>query len=303
VLVLVVFISMAYGAEDHFKEFLTKYKKHYEPEEYERRKEIFENNLNYIKQHNEENGVRFSINEHADKHISELVSRRRTFVSPQPSTVPNSFPDNWNWEKHGVVGPVQNQGSEGGDEIPFVDAVASCHALTGKSYSALSSQQVADCYHGGDSDYWKYILSAPGLDSAVCYPPSAGGRCKFQQSCCITSVQAVGRVIPGNETNLQESVLMTPVAVTVDASHTSFQLYGGGIYYESRCSSSNLDHEMLAVGWGVNSGGSEYWIVQNSWGESWGIQGYIYMARNRNNNCGIATFASYPIGCGPCNTQ
>ena len=72
--------------------------------------------------------------------------------------------------------------------------------------------------------------------------------------------------------------------------------YFAGVYYEPQCNSSALDHGVLVVGYGTDSEtGEDYWLVKNSWGTTWGMDGYIKMARNRDNNCGIATAASYPL--------
>ena len=94
--------------------------------------------------------------------------------------------------------------------------------------------------------------------------------------------------------------LLGPVSVAIDAGHRSFMLYDKdqvGIYYEPSCQSglNQLDHAVLVVGYGTDPSGEKFWIVKNSWGVGWGHGGYIFMARNRNNNCGIATYAVVPI--------
>jgi cathepsin L len=149
-------------------------------------------------------------------------------------------------------------------------------------------------------DAFQYIIANKGIDTETCYPYTAeDGSCHYSSSCCGATITGYTDVASGNEDDLKDAVYKTPVSVAIDASQSSFQFYSSGVYNEPDCSSTALDHGVLAVGYGT-SGSTPYWIVKNSWGTDWGMNGYIWMSRNKSNQCGIATMASYPTGCDTC---
>jgi len=167
-----------------------------------------------------------------------------------------------------------------------------------------SEQQLVDCSgsygnygcNGGlmDSAFDYIIKSSHGLNSEKKYPYTArDSSCKFISGDVVTTISGHTSVLKQNEGDLQKSIKQQPVSVAIDAGHSSFQFYHSGVYFESRCSPTQLDHGVLAVGYDTQSG-SDFYIVKNSWGTNWGAQGYILMSRGKNNNCGIATMASYP---------
>jgi len=119
--------------------------------------------------------------------------------------------------------------------------------------------------------------------------------CRFNPKNVGATVKNYSDIKAGDELALTEAIAnVGPISVAVDASHTSFQFYSSGVYDEPDCSNVNIDHSLAIVGYGTING-KDYYICKNSWGTQWGDKGYILMSRNKNNQCGIANIASYPI--------
>ncbi len=101
----------------------------------------------------------------------------------------------------------------------------------------------------------------------------------------------------GNETALEIAVATVgPISVAISVPK-SFMHYKSGVYEDVyHCSVLPLTHEVLVVGYGTDeASGMDYWLVKNCWGEKWGERGYVKMAKGKDNMCGIADSATYPI--------
>jgi len=220
----------------------------------------------------------------------------------------NDLPASVDWRTKGYVTGVKNQGQCGS-----CWAFSATGSLEGQTFKktgklpSLSEQNLVDCSrkfgnegcNGGLMDQaFSYIKSNNGIDTEASYPYQArNGKCRFNASNVAATDTGFVDVKTGDESALESAIAtIGPISVAIDASHNSFQLYKSGVYYEPKCKSAqaDLDHGVLAVGYGTSDDGTKYYIVKNSWDVTWGDQGYIQMSRERSNNCGIATDASYP---------
>merc|ERR1712178_461364 len=115
-------------------------------------------------------------------------------------------------------------------------------------------------------------------------PPKAGN-CVADASNSVGSISNCGATTKNSESELTTALAQVgAIGIAIDAGGIGFQLYSGGVYISSTCSSTRLNHAVTAVGYG-NLSGQDYFTVKNSWGTAWGDNGYILMAANRNNQC------------------
>jgi len=295
--------------------------KKYSSSEESLRRLIWEENLKRVALHNLEAAMgkhtyTLAMNEFADLSGEEfakivlgscVIPKRNstgaaTFLKSPFITVPTAV----DWRDKNLVTPIKDQKQCGSCwAFSTTGSLEGQHSKkTGKLVS-LSEQQLVDCSGkfgnfgcmGGLMDNaFRYIKANGGIDTEASYPYEArDGHCRFKPADIGATVAGYTDVPEGDEAALTQAIATVgPISVAIDASHFSFQLYHTGVYYEKRCSSTRLDHGVLAVGYGTEDGQDFYW-VKNSWGVSWGQKGYIKMARGRQNNCGIATQASYPL--------
>lgn len=166
----------------------------------------------------------------------------------------------------------------------------------------LSEQQLVDCVRkasgcrgGWMTDAYMYIARNGGINYDRDYPYRANdGGCRYQSSKPKVTIRGYAYLTGPNENMLKDMVATKgPVSVAIDAGG-NFASYSKGVYYNPSCSTNKFTHAVVIVGYGRENG-QDYWLVKNSWGSNWGLGGYIKMARNRNNHCGIASKASYPV--------
>jgi cathepsin L len=130
------------------------------------------------------------------------------------------------------------------------------------------------------------------LESEYTYK-AADGTCRDSSFSGKVSATQNNSVKAQSADALKAAIELGPVSVTVEADRAAFQGYKSGVLNDRSCGTS-LNHAITAVGWGT-SGSQDYYIVRNSWGSSWGDQGYINIATTSGRGiCGIQQVSVWP---------
>jgi len=307
--------AMAFTEKEYrtaFLKFVKDNNKVYAQDDFAGKFAAFKFNMDFVASWNADSEHhRVAINQFADLTLAEytamyLGTRQTVTGWTLEQGTPAAAPTSVDWRTKGAVTPIKDQGQCGSCwAFSAVGSTEGAHFLAKAALVSLSEQNLVDCSdaegnqgcNGGlMTQAFDYIIKTKGIDTEASYKYTAqDGNCKFKVADIGATLTKYTNVAAGSETDLVAKIVEGPTSVAIDASHSSFQLYKSGVYYEAACSATALDHGVLAVGYDTDATTSkDYYIVKNSWGTSWGQEGYIWMSRNHGNNCGIATMATLP---------
>ena len=271
-------------------------------------------NLTYTLAHNKFSGMD---SDDYREYLSFGNQYKYSLENKRPSLRGNSVNElsSINWVEKGAVTPVKDQGQCGSCwSFSTTGALEGAYYIKYGILESFSEQQLVDCdtLKNGGKDHgcngglmdnaFTWIGKNGGLCSEASYPYTSGvtqsaGNCVTKCSNIIDSkITDFNDVPPSSDKSMMNALSLQPVSIAIEADQREFQLYKSGVF-TGTCG-TNLDHGVLAVGYG-NLEGLDYYYVKNSWGTTWGDGGYIKLGRGPQYNkgdgqCGILLQGSYP---------
>ena len=212
-------------------------------------------------------------------------------------------PSDVDWVSEKKVNAVQNQGGCGSCWAFSATAALESHqAINNGNLQKFSEQALVDCSRSYGNEGCNGGIMDAAFDWAADYGmalesqyPYTGkdGTCQIDNgSKTLDKVNTSYTNVPSSNQELVNAISQQPVSVAIAAD--AIMLYDGGIFDDWNCG-TQLDHGVVAVGYGVDAG-KMFYKVRNSWGSDWGESGYIRFDRKDSGTgmCGITLNASYP---------
>jgi len=305
----IALVSIASAEQPSFKDWAAQYGFNGEDQTMEAK---YNDNVAKIDALNaEDNGATFAVNQFAAMDEGDWKAYLLRSNSKDRSDAPPSLgvhvhdgselATSVNWVTSGAVTKVKDQGQCGGCwSFAATGGLEGSWELASGTLTSMSEQQFLDCDKtdsgcNGGLEYqgWSYFKSQnEGICTEASYPYKAkNGQCQYS-SCSLAipagGIAGVTHVQKNSASSLQSALNKQPVAIGIQADQSAFQFYSGGIL-TGTCG-TQLDHSVLAVGYDTSS---NYWLVKNSWGASWGDNGYVKISMD-GDKCGILDDASYP---------
>jgi C1A family cysteine protease len=297
----------------HNKKYATK-------EEFMLRRAIYAANVARVEEHNAKADTwTMAVNKFSDmlpeewraKYTGGFLAKyaKPTNVNNALKLKTKALPSSWDWNAKGAVTPIKNQGQCGSCwAFSTTGSVEGVTQISTGQLISLSEQQLVDCSgaegnqgcNGGlMDDAFQYIIDNGGICSEASYPyQGVDGTCASSSCTSVATISGFTDVPQNNEDALQQAVYQQPVSIAIEADQNCFQQYSGGVLGSSCACGTNLDHGVLAAGWGTASSGGDYWQVKNSWGADWGMNGWVLIGRGSSygpsGQCGINMMPSYP---------
>jgi KDEL-tailed cysteine endopeptidase len=299
--------------------------KTYRHSEYHDRFSKFVSNLQLVQHHNADMDLGrhthfLAVNRFADLSHEEFKKQTTGFRAANPkdlrakryvTTLNGTAPESVDWRAQGAVTGIKDQGQCGSCwAFSTTGAVEGSNFLKTGRLQSFSEQMLVDCDDNGDQgcdgglmdNAFGFIEQNGGIDTENDYPylahGSASGCSASREAKHVGTVSGFTDVPTNDEGQLMLAVAKQPVAVAIDAN--PLQFYDSGVLSDP-CG-TDLDHGVLVVGYSTDSSDptnpdKNYWIVKNSWGESWGEDGFFRLAMGKqgtSGECGITLSASYP---------
>jgi C1A family cysteine protease len=317
VLATLLFVATAFGLrteqeyQNEFRSFMHKHGRTYAHDDFHNRYAIFKKAIDHIDASNAAGkSYTLGVTQFTDLTADEF---KATYLGLKPKARTGPFaqatgaavPTQVDWRKKGAVTPVKNQGQCGSCwSFSSTGSLEGLHFIKTGSLQSYSEQQLVDCSQsygnqgcdgGLMDDAFEYVASQ-GIEGESQYPYTAqDGTCQYNAADVLFKNAAYTDVTANDDSALAEAVAQQPVSIAIEADQDVFQYYTSGVI-SSDCG-TQLDHGVLIVGYDTTVSPA-YWIVKNSWGASWGEQGYVRIAKGKQNSgdgvCGINMMPSYP---------